>query len=348
MLTSGIEGYGWATLPDKEATAETLWYGASTTKAQVAAALAQLIDSRKYPVLAQGWKTPLSSIIRDDFVLEDEWATNHITLDDAVSHRTGLPRHDKALARERGGKQLTPRDVVRNLRNLPLLAEPRARFYYCNHMYVALSHVIETVTGSWLGLVLRDNIWAPLGMNSTFFDLDDALKSSRPMATGYYWDANAGRFQEVAPMTVVEASGAAAVISSAADYARWIKCLLHEAPPFSKAVHRDIKKPRSIDAAAPAGGVDVALYALGWQRTLYKGHVVYTHSGGMHAFGAQVYWLPEAQFGVAAFANTALTSNAVEDAIVYRLIEDKLGIPEEERFDFDRKYVVYGRPRGGC
>ncbi|KAJ0131063.1 hypothetical protein HZ326_25841 [Fusarium oxysporum f. sp. albedinis] len=50
---------------------ETLWYTASTTKAQTSPTLAHLINSGKYPALAKGWSTTISIIIHDDFVLQD-------------------------------------------------------------------------------------------------------------------------------------------------------------------------------------------------------------------------------------------------------------------------------------
>ncbi|EXL68086.1 hypothetical protein FOPG_15836 [Fusarium oxysporum f. sp. conglutinans race 2 54008] len=65
------KGYGFAALPDKPVTPETLWYTASTTKAQTSPTLAHLIDSGKYPALANGWSTTISTIIHDDFVLQD-------------------------------------------------------------------------------------------------------------------------------------------------------------------------------------------------------------------------------------------------------------------------------------
>lgn len=250
-----------------------------------------------------------------------------------------MARHDKASAREVDGKQVTPRDVVRNLRNLPLTAEPRVTFYYCNLMYVVLSHVLETVTGSRLGKVLKELIWDPLGMKSTYFDLEDAKKGGH-LADGYYWDKDGEEYKWIDYMGVEEVSGAAGAFSTVLDYAKWVKCLLYETEPFSKDVHRDIKRPRSMGTTAPGGGVDISLYALGWQRTLYKGHVVYTHGGGLHAYGSQVYWLPEAKFGVVAFANTAMTSNVVEDVVIYRLMDDKLGIPEAQRVEVDQMYVL--------
>ena len=57
-----MKGYGFATLPDKPATPESLWCGGSTAKGFTAASLAHLIDSKKYSSLLKGWATPISSI----------------------------------------------------------------------------------------------------------------------------------------------------------------------------------------------------------------------------------------------------------------------------------------------
>ncbi|KAK5995069.1 hypothetical protein PT974_03462 [Cladobotryum mycophilum] len=332
------EGYGFATLPDIPATPETLWYGASTTKSQTAAVLSTLIDSKNFTALSKGWSTPISSIIRDDFVLRNEWATNHLTLEDAVSHRTGMTSHDMSLRRAINGKTVTPKDVVRNLRNLPSTTEPRVRFIYCNTMFVVLSHVIETVTGKWLGDSFKQLLWGPLGMNSTYFDLHEAKNAPNHLASGYYWDHRDEKFHEASFITVTEISGAGGVISNVLDYAKWVKCLLNQSEPLSAAVHADIRTPRMIYSNQVGSGVDITLYALGWTRTLHQGQVVYMHAGGMHAYGAQVYWLPERKFGIVAFANTALSSNAMEEVISWKLIDDKLNIPQADRFDHSAQW----------
>jgi CubicO group peptidase (beta-lactamase class C family) len=145
-------------LPDKPATPETIWYAASTTKAQTTATLAHLIDSGKYPALANGWSTTISSIIHDDFVLQDSWETEHITLDDTISHRKGMSAYDKAYAGVVEGKEAKPKDIVRNLRNLPLTTEPRVKYLYTNAMYTTVSYVIKTVTGKWLRDVMKELI----------------------------------------------------------------------------------------------------------------------------------------------------------------------------------------------
>jgi CubicO group peptidase (beta-lactamase class C family) len=203
-------------------------------------------------------------------------------------------------------------------------------------MYVALSHVIETVTGKWLGDVLKENLWGPLGMHSTKFDLQDALDAPEHMASGYSWDYEKEEFTEVPYMTLTEISGAGSVISNVLDYAKWIKSLLHQSGPLSEDVHKDIRLPRVLWGPNPGLGYDLMLYGLGWTRTLHKGHVVYTHDGGMHAYGAEVYWFPDAKYGVVVFGNTG-TCHPVEEIIAWKLIDDKLGIPEKDRSDHGAK-----------
>lgn len=165
----GWKGYGYATLdPPVPVDPHTLFFTASTTKAQVAAAYSILIDESDD---ALSWNTSIASIIHDDFVLTDSWATEHITIEDAFSHRTGYPRHDRAYRISNS----TTRDVVRLLRHLPMTAEPRMSFHYTNIMYATLGHVIETLTGSRLGDYLTRKLWHPLGMKETFFYLDQTL-----------------------------------------------------------------------------------------------------------------------------------------------------------------------------
>ena len=333
------QGFGLATLPDTPATPETLYYTGSTTKAYTAATLAHLIDSKIYPELALGWSTPFSSIIRDDFVLQDEWSTNHVTLDDAASHRTGLTGHDNAWHRDRNGNKSSVRDVVRNLRNLPLKKEPRVAWDYCNMMYITLSHVIETVTGKRLGDLMKELIWKPLGMNTTYLTLREAQDASAHLALSYVWRDREEKYDELLFASTEAFGGAGGIISSVVDYAKWIQCLIHEAEPFSKAVHKDIRTPRVIDTPLPGYNSDVSLYGLGWSRTTIHGEVVYSHDGSTISYGAEVYWFPNIKYGIVAFANGAMTSNAAETILVQNLIEDRLKVPTEDRVDVNKRCV---------
>ncbi|CAF3557854.1 unnamed protein product [Fusarium graminearum] len=336
------KGYGCANLPDVPATPETLWYGGSTTKAFVTATLAHLIETKKYPALSNGWQTPVSSIIRDDFVTQDDWATKNITLEDLACHRSGLRNNDMGLRLYENGRPWEIRDIARNLRNTPLQWQPRTKFDYNNEGYATLSYVIETITGKWLGDVLKETIWSPLGMTSTYLDLQQAKDAPDDLSTGYYWDSSGKQYKPIPFLPTDIVSGAGAIISSVTDYAKWIRCLLRKDGPLSKAVHKDIRKPRVVDSPEPARGMDVSLYGLSWWRTSIQGHVVYWHSGSVVSHGALIYWLPELDYGVVLLTNYP---NDVREVIMRRLIYEKLGVPADERFDIEKELRMAQRKR---
>lgn len=328
------EGFGFATLPDVQATPGTLWYVGSTTKAHTTATLAALIDSRNYSGLALGWKTPISSIIRDDFVLHDAWATEHLTLEDAAAHRTGMTRHDQSMIWEKDHPRRIVIDTVRNLRNLPMHIEPRTEFHYCNLFYTVLTHIAETVTGRWLGDLAKDIIWAPLGMNSTYFDLEDAMAGPEHLSQGYIWSATK---EELIPLPFVATSamnGAGAVISNVIDYAKWMRSLLNREDPLSEAVHKEIRTARMIANIPTIGADDPTLYSLAWfQATIYGKRVVW-HSGSTMTHGALVYWFPDDNYGITIFANSV---TPLRQILMYKLIEDRFRVSDDRRIDVDSR-----------
>ncbi|CAK7562938.1 MAG: hypothetical protein SEPTF4163_000794 [Sporothrix epigloea] len=398
------QGFGTAVFPDTPVTPDTLFYTASTTKAFVAAALSLMVDSGNFSVDTRplGWTTPLSAILPDDFVVggtsaggavghndkdtstDAAWATRRLTVEDALSHRTGFAAHDLTRSRRYGlasdslGRNATVRDVTRSLRHLPLSTSPRTEWRYCNLMYLVLSHSVETlltVNGKspWLGDVLRTWLWQPLGMASTFFSLDDARAAPNTLAQGYYYDSNRNDgkgirgssdvsengFVSVPHMPLEEVSGAGAVISSVRDYARWLRCWV-DGPafaangaaklsttdacagiPFTRAGLDAVLAPKMVishTSASPAPFDAPMAYASAWQTSSYKGHRFWGHSGGSNAFGSQVYFFPDDRFGVVLFGNTASTSNAAELILLWHLADEKFGVPQEDRYDWDKRF----------
>lgn len=289
-----------------------------------------MIESKKYPQLADGWKTRVSSIIRNDFVTQDDWATSNITLEDLACHRSGLRNNDVGVrTRDKDGSR-DIRDIVRNFRHLPLAWQPRTQFDYNNEGYATLSYVVETITGRWLGDVLKETIWGPLEMKSTYLDLQQAKEAPGHLSTGYYWSDTKETYVPIPYLPTEVNSGAGAIISTVTDYVKWIKCLLRKEAPLSKGVHNDIRRPRIIDNPELARGMDISMYGLSWWRTTYHGHAVYWHSGSVASHGTLIYWLPDLDYGVVILANYP---SDVRDIIMRRLIDDKLKIPTGERFD---------------
>lgn len=60
------------------------------SKSFTAAAVALLVDdNEKYPELQ--WTTPVSKLLTEDFVLADQQHTENVTVEDILSHRSGMP-----------------------------------------------------------------------------------------------------------------------------------------------------------------------------------------------------------------------------------------------------------------
>ncbi|KAK3615508.1 hypothetical protein LTR56_026550 [Elasticomyces elasticus] len=341
------KGYGYATLPDNEATADTQYFTGSTTKAFTAAAAGLLVeDDEAHPDVQ--WKSPINAFIREDFVLEDEYLTSHTTIEDALSHRTGLPRHDLMY----GQTGDTVSSVVHRMRWLPMTAQPRTTWQYCNLMFAVITDLLESVTGIALEDLLRDKFWKPLGMLSTSFTIPS--DTSR-LATGYYWDADeseghqfthTGRYVSEPYLDIFPISGAGATISTVNDYALWAGAWLHAATDSSKSANKSspitrslfnaLATPRTIiqgftnpgDPTDPFAFVTPITYALGWMTLKVLGEPLVTHDGGLTGFGTCLYLLPGLDYGVVTMGNTAGSSNVAGSIVASRLLIQRLGLSD--------------------
>lgn len=76
--------------PKSPCTPSTLFDIASSSKSLTAAAVAILVMNEEHPEVQ--WDTPVAKLLPDDFVLSDVRYTNEVTVEDILSHRSGLPK----------------------------------------------------------------------------------------------------------------------------------------------------------------------------------------------------------------------------------------------------------------
>lgn len=85
------EAFGQASIdPPRLCTTDTIFDAASTSKALTALSVALLKDHVSTSCDFQ-WDTPVCTLLPDDFVMAVPEATATITVEDILSHRTGLP-----------------------------------------------------------------------------------------------------------------------------------------------------------------------------------------------------------------------------------------------------------------
>ncbi|KIX95808.1 uncharacterized protein Z520_08516 [Fonsecaea multimorphosa CBS 102226] len=376
------KAYGFARLPDVPATDETLYFTGSTTKAMVAAALGRVMSDEPEQHQEQNepvrtlrkhrWATPISQILPDDFVLEDERATSEITIEDALSHRTGFSGADNLYGRWMGTE---PKGITKALR---FLGGPnksfRTTWQYNNLMYSVLGDVLETTTGLSWGAALRKLLWQPLKMLSTYWTVDEIPDDKREsIARGYFWvpsssvDDGKGDFIPERYLDFAGIAPAGSVVSNVIDYAKWIKALLRaanhheetsetqnvsfseEAPTvITPTLFAELTTPRMLQTLLAPMNKNSHLtprsYSLGWSNmssTMGLKHPIVAHAGGLTGFGTQLYLLPNDDFGCVTLGNTTISSHKVGEAVSIEFMARKLGLSGSSKAEFSKSLSIF-------
>ncbi|HXA37542.1 MAG TPA: serine hydrolase domain-containing protein [Phenylobacterium sp.] len=164
-------------------------------------------------------------------------APRAITVEDLMTHRSGLAyaftsvgpigeAYEKALGPPLAG-HLAPDDWLARLGSLPLSYAPGERFHY-SHATEVLGFLVARIEGKPLGQVLKDRIFAPLGMADTDFWCPPEKRDR--MAKLYRIDPQTDRLQDVSfphvdSQPAFEAGGGG-LISTADDYLKFARMML--------------------------------------------------------------------------------------------------------------------------
>lgn len=276
------------------------------------------------------------------FRLLDDYATLHVTARDLLSHRCGLPRHDLVWYHNPG----VPRaDLVRRLRFLPPIDEPRTAFHYQNLAYTALSQLVQEVNPAHLTweAYTRARLLTPLGMTRTNFSVHDSERDP-DHALPYRFRPNgaAEELQEL-PMEDVDAVGAAAnVNSSAAEMGRWLRCTLTDGEVDDKevvpadALHETHLPQMPYDLRTPDDDVYTDTYGMGWVVGSYRGFRLLTHSGSLDGFTSEMAALPAE--GIAVVALTNLDDTNLAHLVCNSVLDRLTGLP---RVDWSAQYQQF-------
>jgi CubicO group peptidase (beta-lactamase class C family) len=316
-------------------TTDALFAACSTSKAFTGAATSIAIQDSQSTESPIHWSTTLASLIPGEFILDDNYATENITLEDALSHRTGMPQHNWTLALfPKIGP--TPGSIVRAMRYMPLTTPPRTKYHYSNHMYIAVSHALEQYTGDSLGAFMKKRIWEPLGMSDTYFGVAEARQNSLnsvKLVQGYDWipTKEGGAFVPKPENYWLANSGAGAIVSNVLDYGRWVRELIEKEGPLKG--HETVTDPRTIcfqndDLNLPA---PFHTYALGWLVDSYRGEYLYSHGGGWPGYACWVGFIPSKKFGFVVMGNSSSARYAAFRLITY-LLDKHLDLPADPAY----------------
>jgi CubicO group peptidase (beta-lactamase class C family) len=320
---------GWG-LRDREAglpvTGDTLFAIGSVTKAFTATTIGALVDDGLLE-----WNKPLRDYV-PDIRLHDPFVTDHLTILDLLSHRSGLPRHDLTWIGQPG---LSRAEVVRRLRYLPLSRDLRQVFQYCNLGYLAAGHVVDVLSGVPWEEFVRARLLEPLGMSRSNLSVEEML-ADPDHAAGYTRRDGAMVPVPVRPVSAMAPAGA--INSSAIDMARWLLVQLGGGQLDGTSVMSaaTAKRQRRPHIVLPSNdempGISQHAYGLGWTIGRYREHQLAAHNGGIDGFQTDCMLLPDDGIGVLVLTN--VSGSMMATTVACRVLDELLGAEPLDVFGF--------------
>jgi CubicO group peptidase (beta-lactamase class C family) len=176
----------------------------------------------------------LDVAVERDGVLERVPALHAVTIQDLLRHTSGLtyefrgsgPVHRMYRSAKVDSRAQSNAEQVATLGRLPLLHQPGTRWEYGRSTDV-IGRLVEVLSGQTLGEFFERHILVPLGMVDTAFHVPERHHSRLAEAFGRDPDSGvAVQLLEVRNPPGFE-SGGGGLVSTAADYARFLQMLLN-------------------------------------------------------------------------------------------------------------------------
>lgn len=314
---------------------KTLFEIGSSSKAFTATLVAMLVSDGK-----MHWEDHVADYL-PGFKLYDPVANSEVTIRDALTHRSGIARGELVWL----GSGLTRDEVLHRIRFLKPESPFRSKFSYQNMMFLAAGQAAGKAAGSTWDELVRQRIFAPLGMTST-------VTTSRGLATTNVAHPHGMNHDTavVEEMFNGENIGpAGSIVSNARDMAQWLRFQLDDGVANGKRLVnttalRETHSPQILTVTGvPAagrggggGGADIdsvpvthfSAYGMGWFVEDYHGQLMWQHGGNTTGMTAAVGMLPEKHLGVAVLSN--MQGAQLPAIIMHYVFDRQLGLPMKD------------------
>jgi CubicO group peptidase (beta-lactamase class C family) len=291
------KGYGKAVLEwDIIDTPDTKFRLGSVTKQFTAALILLMQQDGKLNI-----NDPISKYLPD---APKAW--ERITLANLLGHTSGIPNFTSF--KEFGawsGSAHTWDEEYAFFKDRPLDFEPGTKFDYSNSNYEVLGGIIEKVSGKKYGDLLRERLFAPLGMNDSGLDNDELVLPKR--AQGYEPGPEGLMVARSESMSVPFSAGS--IYSTTGDLLKWEHGLFG-----GKVLSAD-----SLKAMTTPGKGN---YGLGVMVRDHDGMKVVEHGGGIEGFNTNLIYVPEKRICVVVLANV---NGSAPDQMGGQLLDVMLG-----------------------
>ena len=272
------KGYGMANLelgvPNSP---EMIYRIGSITKSFTALAILQLQAQKKLSVT-----DPIAKYVPE---VPQKW--QQITLQQLLTHVSGIPDFTRATAYAKAEDPLRIEHAMQELAAQPLMSSPGEKFAYSNSGYILLGRLVEKVSGVSYEQYITDNILKPAGLENTAYDHVRPILKNR--ASGYVFD---GDHLVNAGMDDMSGTHSAGALHSTVDDLYKFDQALTDGKVFPKALLDQAFQPRVKWVAPPPFNMD-ASYGYGWMSSSDFGHKSLMHGGWVNGFVTEFTRYPD-------------------------------------------------------
>lgn len=273
------QGYGLANVElNVPAAPETVYKIGSLSKQFIAAGIMLLVQDGRIKV-----DDKISTFLQG---APEAW--KDITIRHLLTHTSGLSREAPGFA---SLKVQNDADLIKTAYAQKLGFSPGEKWRYCNLGYFILAEIMCRVGGKPWDELMRERVFAPLGMDSTRVTTVRDIVSNR--ADGYYWR---GHLENDEVMLAVRPSGA--FLSSVLDLAKW-DAALYGNRLLSQASLDEMWTPVTLNDGKQHP------YGYGWELSPIAGHRVVRHGGTITAFRSSYLRLADDKISVVVLSNGA-------------------------------------------
>jgi CubicO group peptidase (beta-lactamase class C family) len=340
------KGFGARKKGGEPVDTKTVFQIGSTTKAFLATTMAIGVDQKKF-----AWDDRVVDL-HPDFQMMDSWVTREFRLFDLLTQRSGLPGEANDFVGMLGATQ---QEMIRSLRAVEPVSSFRMSFSYTNITHMLAGEIVADRFGKedWGGVV-RETIFAPLGMKNTSLTMEE-IEANPNHAEGYRWASDGTVEVPFTPVFPYNFAGAGAINSNIEDLSTWVRMHLGGGTVGGKRIVSEEALAFTKTGRVPV--TEKLLYAMGWVVQLTPNGQIVWHNGGTTAFGAFIGTVRDKDIGVIVLTNETnvglpdalgewvlnkLLDNPVPDVVAEKLKQAKAGEAAAKSM-----YAPVAAPAGG-
>ena len=345
------KGYGYAHVESGElATPSTMYSICSISKLFTAVGALQLRDQGKLAL-----NDPVAKHL-DWFNIKDDYAeAGTVDIEGLLTHSSGLPR-EAGVPYWTGPDYPFPTQekIVETLPTQSMLYPPRTYFQYSNLALTLAGEIVAEASGQSYDDYVRANILDPLGMSSTFTDLEDRFRGNR-LATGYTARGRDGKRHVIPDYWVRGISAAAGFISTVEDLGRFASWQFRVLEGDDELLDRNtLREMHRVHWSEPDGNTT---YGLGFSVWKSDGDTFVGHGGSCPGYRSHLLLRPRDKVATAFMTNGqgvnsrqfAQTAFDIVAPALRKAAKGSEGDPaaSETEADLRRFTGTYQRPLGG-